>query len=68
MEDVTEEKVRTTPYDGKKALIVGDHPWVDTIAICKHAEYFPGRWGLVFESVECNTTFAVFDPKNVKWI
>lgn len=63
----TERKV--TPYDGRKALIIGDHPHKDEIAVCLGAEITLLGWGLVFESETQNMgSFFVFDPKNVKWL
>jgi hypothetical protein len=59
---------RPTPYDGKKALIVGNHPHEGEKATCNGANTAAGRWGLIFKSDDNGEEFYVFDPQNVKWI
>lgn len=55
-----------TPYDGKKATIVGDHPHSDTVGICLGAERTAVGYALKFKNSE--TEFFVFKPVNIKWL
>lgn len=59
-------ETKSTPYDGLRAKIIGDHPFTGEIATCKRAEMFH-QWGLVFET-SWGHEFAVFEPRNVQWI
>lgn len=60
-----EPETRTTPFDGKEALIVGDHPHAGESATCLRAEYTPIGWGLVFKGE--HESFFVFEPEFLKW-
>lgn len=58
---------RKTPFDGKQANIVGDHPHSGCIATCMRAELAGKQWGLVFKNNSTDEEFFVFDPKEVIW-
>jgi len=60
--------LRETPYDKKKAIIIGKHPHKGEKVICVGADIAGGKWGLVFKSDDNGETFFVFDHANVKWI
>lgn len=65
------QELSPTPYDGKEALIVGDHPHTGIVAICKGAERTSVGWALLFKAKDANyhtQEFFVFDPKHVKKI
>lgn len=68
MDQDTQKNIRETPYDGKKAVIINEHPHADAVAICQRAELTYAGWGLVFKRVDDDTEFFVFHPENVKWI
>ena len=59
---------KTTPYDGKKAVIIGNHPHKDAVAICHGADLLPTGWGVKFKRIDDDTEFYVFNGKEVKWI
>lgn len=61
--------IRKTPFDGKKAVIVGSHPHANAVAICQRAELVTHvGWGLVFKRTDDDSEFFVFKPAEVKWI
>lgn len=60
-------EVKATEFDGKKALIVGAHPYSGSTATCQHAERTAAGWGIKFRR-ENGDEFYVFDGVNVKWI
>jgi hypothetical protein len=68
MENTYKPECRTTPFDGKKAVIIGDHPHADAVAICQRAEYTNIGWGMVFKRTDDDTEFFVFNKKNAKWL
>ena len=59
---------RSTPYDKKTALIVGDHPHAGEKAICLGVEIAAGKWGLIFKSTNNEETFFVFHKINIMWL
>ncbi len=64
-----ESKKKQTPYDGKKAMVIGDHPHAGATVICLGAEATPSGWGMVFKNVNTDEEFFVFNGKlHIKWL
>lgn len=57
-----------TEFDDRKALIIGNHPHADEVAICKGADRLITGYGLYFENVKTGESFYVFKGQNVKWL
>lgn len=67
-EETNEHGHIKTPFDNKKALIVGDHPHSSEVAICLGADRLKitGGFGLYFKGE--HRDFYVMEPKHIKWI
>lgn len=66
--ELNELGILKTPYDGKKALIIGNHPHSDTVGICIGAELTYCGYGLKFKNNGNDIEFFVFKPVNIKWL
>lgn len=58
---------RSTKFDGRKAMIIGDHPHEGATATCQGAEKTPIGFGLVFKNDNTDEEFFVFKPENITW-
>lgn len=56
-----------TPYDGKEAMIIGNHPHEGASAICLGCDTTNAGPGLMFENKNTEERFFVFNPNNVAW-
>ncbi len=63
-----EPQRKPTQFDGRKALIKGDHPHTGETAECVGVESTNVGPGLVFKSDEDGQEFFVFKPENLKWL
>jgi len=59
---------KKTKFDGKKAMIIGDHPHEGATSICLGADKTNCGWGILFKNTNSEEEFYVFDGKNIKWI
>lgn len=59
---------RVTPYDGKEAKIIGNHPHAGVVAVCVGCDRTLAGWGVVFKRIDTGETFFVFRPSEVKWL
>lgn len=57
-----------TPFDGKKALIIGDHPHADTVAMCMGCDKLNVSCGFGLYFSGENGDFYVMDKKHLKWL
>ena len=58
-----------TKFDGRKILIVGDHPHKDDVAHILGAELtVHGKWGFVVKPIDYGEEYFVFKPEHVKFL
>ena len=62
------QNLKKTEFDGRKALIIGDHPFSKKIAVCIGAFKGALGWYLAFEELKTKERFEVLQPSNVTWI
>lgn len=67
MEKEHQPKRQATQFDGKKALIKGDHPYADKVATCVGVETTLVGPGLVFRDKN-DQEFFIFKPVNIQWL
>ena len=58
---------RSTKFDGRKAIIIGNHPHKGAAATCQGLEITNVGPGLVFKNDNTYEEFFVFKPENVMW-
>ena len=58
---------RSTQFDGRKAMIIGNHPHKGATATCQGLEVTNVGPGLVFKNDNTYEEFFVFKPENVMW-
>ena len=58
---------RSTQFDGRKAMIIGNHPHKRATATCQGLEVTNVGPGLVFKNDNTYEEFFVFKPENVMW-
>ena len=58
---------RSTQFDGRKAMIIGNHPHKGATATCQGLEVTNVGPGLVFKNENTYEEFFVFKPENVMW-
>lgn len=63
-----ENNLTPTPYDGRRAVIVGDHPHAHKVAECMGSQNTNAGWMLRFKDVNDYEEFFVKEPKHVQWI
>lgn len=63
-----ENKLKLSPYDGKIAFIVGDHPHAGAIATCLGYEETPVGLGLKFNTNDTSEEYFVFKPNHIDWL
>ena len=59
---------RITQFDGRKAMIVGNHPHKGATATCQGLEVTNVGPGLVFRNENTHEEFFIFKPENVMWM
>lgn len=57
-----------TKFDGKTAMIVGNHPHKGATAVCQGLEHTNVGPGLIFKNENTYEEFFVFKPENVIWL
>ena len=59
-----------TKHDGKKVLVIGNHPHKDCTAICLGAEWVSGlgKHGMKFKRTDTGEEFFIFDRRDVRFI
>lgn len=59
---------RKTQFDGRIAMIVGNHPHKGATATCQGLEVTNVGPGLVFKNENTYEEFFIFKPENVMWM
>jgi len=59
---------RKTQFDGRKAMIIGNHPHKGATATCQGLEVTNVGPGLVFKNENTYEEFFIFKPENVMWM
>lgn len=67
IENVGPER-RKTKFDGKTAMIIGNHPHKGVKATCQGLEVTHIGPGLVFKNENTCEEFFIFKPENVMWL
>lgn len=66
--EINEHGNTKTPYDDKRAKIIGSHPWRGSVAECLGARKMGGRWYMIMRDIETYNEFGVMNGSELMWI